>query len=74
MSSKRLQYPLPAAARASAIRGGLRARLKPRPSRARDFNGDEPAQSNRQKPSLPRVSFLEHPELPPFEEWIGDNR
>jgi hypothetical protein len=63
--------PKEAALRAAAKKGGLRARLKTRPSRA-NFDDDELHRGVqiRPTPSLPRVRFLEAPELPPYDEWV----
>jgi hypothetical protein len=65
--SRRL-FPLPAQARAGAVRGGLKARLKSRLSRARAFD-DESGPTTRPTPSLPKLKFMEREELPPYDVW-----
>jgi hypothetical protein len=55
--------------RAKASIGGVRARLKTKAPRVTSLDDDEPGRSSRPVPSLPKLKFMERPELPPFDEW-----
>jgi hypothetical protein len=76
MSGERLTWPLPRAIRASVTRGVARAAAKAK-FRQRTIlpkeHDDGPHQGTRvvPRPTLPRLRFMERPELPPYETWIN---